>query len=75
MIHALFAASRDWLSWPVIGAIFAISGAWDCYTGEVKVGRFFEFDKYDSVGPYVIIVGLKFVIAILIFTTMGFGAS
>jgi hypothetical protein len=68
MTQFLLAAGH--LGWPAIALIFAAVGAWECYTGTAHFGRYFEFDRDDSTSMFIIVVGLKFVAAILIVITM-----
>ena len=65
MISFIFEYFEEWLTGPVIATIIALSAAWNCYTGEVSFGDYLHFDS-DDTGPFIIIVGLKFVLALLI---------
>jgi len=53
------------LTWPNFAAYLVLSAAWNCYTGQVRFGDYLDFDK-DDTGPFIILVGLKFVAALLI---------
>ncbi len=65
MTDFIFEPIKHLLTWPVLAAIFALSAGWDCFSGEVQFGDYLQFDK-DDTGPFIIIVGLKFVVAALI---------
>ena len=58
-------AISEMITWPVIATILTLSAAWNCYVGEVRFGDYLHFDS-DDTGPFIILVGLKFVAAILI---------
>lgn len=59
------AAGTDYV-WPTLILVFAGSGALDCYMGTTQWGRYLEYSKDDDPGPFTILVGLKFVAALLI---------
>ena len=65
MSDFIFASFEELLTGPVIAGIIALSAAWNCYTGEVRFGDYLHFDS-DDTGPFIILVGLKFVLAFLI---------
>ena len=74
MPKLIAAAAPEVLSWPVLALLIAASAGWDCYTGTTKFGAYLTFDTEDSIGPFIIWVGLKFVLAILILAAYYGGA-
>ena len=68
MIDDMAETFVEMLTWPMLAAIFALSAAWDICRGEVRFGDYLQFD-HDDTGPFIILVGLKFVAAILILIT------
>lgn len=68
-INGVFAAEGIGF-WPILAAGLALSAAWDCYSGSTRFGRYLEFDKDDNAGSFIILVGLKFVAALLVVITI-----
>ena len=61
----LIAAGTDYF-WPMLILGLVASGAFDCYTGTTQWGRHLEYSKDDDPFPFIVIVGMKFVAALLI---------
>lgn len=52
--------------WPLFSLILIGSAVFDWYVGAVRIGRFFEIDRDESEGAFIVLTGLKCVGAVLI---------
>ncbi len=66
MLSVFLLAAEDNYIWPTLVLVLVATGAWDCYSGTTQWGRYLEYSKDDDPGPFIILVGLKFVAALLI---------